>query len=73
MTEPSAAGNDEADPKPRERAGRFLRDAVHKTGYRPPSGGSGIRTHGANHPTVFKTVAFVRSAIPPSWGFATKR
>ena len=33
-------------------------------------GGSGIRTHGAHHPTVFKTVAFVRSAIPPSWSFA---
>src|SRR5271165_2449332 len=32
---------------------------------KPPSGGSGIRTHGAHHPTVFKTVAFVRSAIPP--------
>ena len=30
------------------------------------SGGSGIRTHGAHHPTVFKTVAFVRSAIPPT-------
>jgi hypothetical protein len=29
-------------------------------------GGSGIRTHEARRPTVFKTVAFVRSAIPPA-------
>ncbi len=29
------------------------------------SGGSGIRTHGGITSTVFKTVAFVRSAIPP--------
>jgi hypothetical protein len=29
-------------------------------------GGSGIRTHGAHHPTVFKTVPFGRSGIPPS-------
>ena len=29
-------------------------------------GGSGIRTHGAHHPTVFKTVPFGRSGIPPT-------
>ena len=33
---------------------------------RQRSGGSGIRTHGAHHPTVFKTVPFGRSGIPPS-------
>jgi hypothetical protein len=38
-------------------------------------GGSGIRTHEAHHPTVFKTVTIVRSVIPPvqvsalSWPF----
>jgi hypothetical protein len=31
------------------------------------SGGSGIRTHGGITSTVFKTVAFVRSAIPPGY------
>gem|GEM_PF-4258079 len=32
------------------------------------SGGRGIRTPGTvAGPTVFKTVAFVRSAIPPGW------
>ncbi len=34
------------------------------------SGGSGIRTHGGITSTVFKTVAFVRSAIPPDCGVA---
>src|SRR4051812_5062664 len=29
------------------------------------SGGSGIRTHGAHHPGVFKTPPFGRSGIPP--------